>query len=250
MRVIRGRAPSPAADRQATRELLDSVADTGVPAVRAWTPHRQVAFGRRDANEPGYGAARAAASERGFPPIERAVGGRAVAYTGTTVAFGSFEPADDGRTGITDRYEACVGVVLDALDSLGVDAWPGEPADAFCPGDYSVQACSSAGGRQTPGKLAGIAQRVTAGAALVSGVVVVSDRAAIRDVLVPVYDALGVPFDPDSIGSVAAAGGPDGAEQVARALESAVVDGRETTIERLGAGAAERTGAFGGGREA
>ncbi|NHX37241.1 MULTISPECIES: lipoate--protein ligase family protein [Halolamina] len=234
MRVIRGRASTPEGDRERTRDLLDSVADTGTPVVRAWTPHRHLAFGRRDANEPGYDDARAAASEQGFPPVERSVGGRAVAYTGTTVAFAALEPTDDSRTGITDRYEAGVDTVVDALESLGVDAERGEPPDAFCPGDYSVQApCSTDEQRRRPGKLAGIAQRVTAGAAMVSGVVVVADRAEIRDVLAPVYDALDVPFDPDSVGSVTAAGGPSDPERVARALEAAIVDGRERSVESL-----------------
>jgi len=233
MRVIRGRAATPDADRAATRELLDAVADSGTPVVRAWTPHCQLAFGRRDANETGYEAAREAARERGFPPVERSVGGRAVAYTGTTVAFASLEPVADSRSGLTERYEAAVETVVAALRSLGVDAEHGEPLDSFCPGDYSVQApCSTENGERA-GKLAGIAQRVTAGAAMVSGVVTVTDREEIGDVLDPVYDALGVPFDPKSVGSVAAAGGPNDPKQVARALEDAIVDGRPTTVERV-----------------
>ncbi|MBP1988169.1 lipoate--protein ligase family protein [Halolamina salifodinae] len=238
MRVIRGRASTPEDDREATRDLLDAVSESGEPAVRALTPHRQLAFGRRDANEPGYDAARAAASERGFPPVERSVGGRAVAYTGTTVAFAALEPTDDGRTGITDRYEDAVGTVIDALDSLGVDAERGEPPESFCPGDYSVQArCGGSDGEEF-GKLAGIAQRVTADATLVSGVVIVADRGEIREVLAPVYDALDVPFDPESVGSVASAGGPADSEPVARALEDAIVGDRATTVESL----AEATG--------
>jgi len=234
MRVIRGRASTPEGDRERTRELLDSVADTGTPVVRAWTPHRHLAFGRRDANESGYDAARRAAENRGFPPVERSVGGRAVAYTGTTVAFAALEPSEDSRSGITERYESGVDTVVEAFASLGVDAEPGEPPDAFCPGDYSVQApCSTDDAERRPGKLAGIAQRVTAGAAMVSGVVVVADREEIRDVLAPVYDALDEPFDPNSVGSVAAAGGPSEPARVARALEDALVDGRERSVERL-----------------
>jgi len=37
-------------------------------------------------------------------------------------------------------------------------------------------------------------------------------------VLDPVYDALGVPFDPDTVGSVSTAGGPDDPERVIDAL--------------------------------
>lgn len=226
MRIVRGRAVSPEADREATRELLEEVGESDEPAVRAWTPHRHLAFGRRDANEPGYEAARAAAEARGFPPAERSVGGRAVAYTGTTVAFASLQPLEDPRSGLTERYEAAVETVVDALAGLGVAARPGEPPNSFCPGDYSVQAPTTGG----PGKVAGIAQRVTADAALVSGVMVVTDEAEIRDVLEPVYAALEVPFDPDTVGSVAAAGGPAEPEPVARALETALVGEREANV--------------------
>ncbi|AEN05635.1 lipoate--protein ligase family protein [Halolamina sp.] len=243
MRVIRGRAASPAADREATREVLEEVGDTGVPAVRAWTPHRHLAFGRRDANEPGYEAATAAAEARGFPPVERSVGGRAVAYTGTTVAFASLLALSDPRSGLTERYERAVKTVVSALSGLGIDAEPGEPPDSFCPGDYSVQAQVLARDEApTQGKVAGIAQRVTADAAMVSGVVVVTDEPEIRDVLDPVYTALEVPFDPASVGSVAAAGGPTQPEPVARALEAAVLDGREGEVECLEATTEGRQG--------
>lgn len=239
MRVVRGRAESPAADREATRDLLEDVVETGVPAVRAWPPHRHLAFGRRDANEPGYEAARAAAERHGFPPVERSVGGRAVAYTGTTVAFASIEPVADSRRGLTDRYDAAVDAVVEALGSLGVDAEPGEPPASFCPGDHSVQARLVDSGGAGPdtggyGKLCGVAQRVTKGAALVGGVVVVADAAEIRAVLKPVYDALGVAFDPASVGSVADAGGPGDPNSVSRALESAFVGDREFEVEALG----------------
>lgn len=230
MRVVRGRASSPSADRDVTRDLLATVADAGVPAVRAWTPHRHLAFGRRDANEPGYDAARAAAESRGFPSVERSVGGRAVAYTGTTVAFASLEPVDDARRGLDARYDAAVDTVVEALQRFGVDAEPGEPPDSFCPGDHSVQVRGDDGGR----KLCGVAQRVTKGAALVGGVVVVADAPEIRAVLTPVYDALDVPFDPRSVGSVADAGGPADPDAVARAIEAAFVGDRPVELESLG----------------
>lgn len=237
MRVIRGRAESPVADREVTRRLLREVGDRDVPSVRAWTPHRQLAFGRRDANEPAYDRARAEAEARDFPPVERSVGGRAVAYTGTTVAFAWLEPIDDARRGLSERYDAATARVVAAFRSVGVDAEAGEPPDSFCPGDHSVQARRV--GSDDPnggfGKLAGIAQRVTKGAALVAGVVVVDDDDEIRGVLTPVYDALGVPFDPDSVGSVADAGGPGDPETVARALEDAFVDDREASVESLAA---------------
>ncbi|WP_336360673.1 lipoate--protein ligase family protein [Haladaptatus sp. ZSTT2] len=213
MRVIRGRAATVATDREASRRLLDWVADTGEPAVRVWTPHRQVAFGRRDAGSPGYEQAKQAANAHGFPPIERNVGGRAVAYTGTTVSFGRAVPISDMRSGLSDRYDSLTADVQTALARLSVHATTGEPPNSFCPGAHSLQA---------DGKLVGIAQRVRRGAALVAGICIVADHAEIAAVLDPVYDALGVPFDPHSVGSVEKAGGPADPEKVIDALEASL----------------------------
>ncbi|WP_251341453.1 lipoate--protein ligase family protein [Haloplanus halophilus] len=226
MRVLRGRAATVDADRERTGAMLTRTGETGEPAVRVWTPHRQVAFGRRDAVEPGYDRARAAARERGFEPVERRVGGRAAAYTGSTLAFAHAVPVDDARTGLHDRYEAATERVRRALADFGIDATPGEPAASFCPGTHSLQAA---------GKVAGIAQRVRADAALVAGCVVVADRDELASVLAAVYDALDQPFDPGSVGSVAAAGGPADAGQVRDAVERALVGDDPTTVERVGA---------------
>lgn len=224
MRVVRGRAADRDADSAVTRDLLAWVREHGVPAVRVWAPGRVVAFGRRDANEDGYEEAVAAAREHGFPTVERRVGGRAVAYTDTTLAFARLTPTEDMRTGLDARYDAMVADVTDALRTVGVaDAREGEPPASFCPGDHSVRADC--------GKLAGVAQRVTKGAALTSGVLVVDDRDAIAGVLGDVYPALGAPFDPDSVGSVAAAGGDPGA--VRDELEAALVGEADADVEQV-----------------
>ncbi|WP_224448422.1 lipoate--protein ligase family protein [Haloprofundus salilacus] len=224
MRVVRGRASDPEADREVTAALLEDAAETGVPALRVWSPHRQLAFGRRDARAEGYDAAREAAEVRGYPPVERSVGGRAVAYTGTTIAFAHARPVEDMRRGLNQRYDDAVATVIRALETVGVNAERGEPPESFCPGAHSVQ-CN--------GKIAGIAQRVRKGAALVSGCILVADHEEISQVLEPVYAALSVPFDTESVGSVARAGGVDDAEKVAWALEDAFVEDRETTVERV-----------------
>jgi lipoate-protein ligase A len=214
MRVLRGRAATPDADRERTGRMLTRTGETGEPAVRVWTPGRQVAFGRREAATAGYDRARAAARERGFEPVERRVGGRAVAYTGTTLAFAHAVPVEGARTGLADRYEATTERLRRALSTLGVAATVGEPPDAFCPGEHSLQ-CG--------GKLVGVAQRVRTDAALVAGCVVVTDREELAAVLAAVYDALGQPFEPGSVGSVSAAGGPADPERVRRAVERALV---------------------------
>ena len=197
MRLLRGRASDHERDYERTRQLVARVAADGEPALRVWRPHRQVAFGRRDRRADGYGRAREAATERGYAVLEREVGGRAVAYTGSTVAFALAEPPS-GRGGIGDRYDRVSDAAVRALEAVAVDASEGEPTNSFCPGAHSLRAA---------GKLVGIAQRVREDVALTAGIVVVRDHEAIADVLAPVYDALGVPFDPDSVGSVVRAGG-------------------------------------------
>ena len=226
MRVFRGEFATPTADREPTTDLLASAA-AGVPAARVTAPPKQVAFGRRDAREPGFDRAKRAARDAGFPPVERDVGGRAVAYTGSTLSFGVAVPTGNGRGSIDSRYETATATLRDALRGLGADVVRGEPPDAFCPGDHSLQVADGGESAAVGGKVAGLAQRVRADAALVAGVLVVSaaDSGPIARVTESVYDALGVPFDPESIGSVADAGGPDDPDAVARAVEAAFVDG-------------------------
>ncbi len=226
MRVFRGRAASIDADRDVSARLLSAAAD-GEPAVRVWIPHRQVAFGRRDARLEGYDRAREAARECGYPPIERDVGGRAVAYDGeTTLAFARAEPVADFRTGSSERYERATADLERALRTLGLEPVRGEPDDSFCPGTHSLSvADASADGRRDgrERKLVGIAQRVRQDAALVAGVVLVANRTELVGVLEPVYDSLGVSFEPRSVGTVANAGGRPDPDAVRTALEDALV---------------------------
>jgi len=230
MRVLYGRAENHEDDHEQTHRMAHAVAESGVPALRVWCPHRQIAFGRRDARVNGYERAREIARTRGYAVLERAVGGRAVAYTGRTVAVALATPVGDGRSGIQDRYAGASDRLRHALETVGVDAAEGEPPDSFCPGSHSLQAT---------GKIAGIAQRVQQVVAVVAAVVLVADHEAVAEVLAPVYDALGVPFDPDSVGSVAKAGGPSEPEAVIDAVVAAFTRDRETTVERVGSDAAE-----------
>lgn len=225
MHVLRGRPPTPAENEGITDDMIRRAAEAGEESVRVWRPHRQVAFGPRDANDPAYPEARRIAESRGFEPVTRSVGGRAVAHTGATLAFARCHAVEAPRRDLRKRYRAASRDVRTALESIGVDATAGEPADSFCPGTHSIQA---------GGKVAGIAQRVRDGAALVSGVVVVADREAVADVLEPVYEVLGVPFDPGTVGSIAAAGGPSEPAPVARAIERALLGDGATATEWIG----------------
>ncbi|MDX1745015.1 MAG: lipoate--protein ligase family protein [Halobacteriales archaeon] len=211
MRVLRGRAADIAADREHSTELSRWTADTGRPGVRVWRPHRQVAFGRRDTHEPGYENARTVAEDRGFPPVERGSGGRAVAYTGTTVAFALTEAIPDLRSGIETRYDRTIQTVQRVLWRLGVPVQRGEPAQSFCPGNHSLH---------WQGKIVGLAQRVRTDVATVGGIVIVRDHEPIGDVLSAVYEALDIDFDPTTVGSLDKAGGPSDPDRVIEALEA------------------------------
>ncbi|AEH36388.1 lipoate--protein ligase family protein [Halopiger xanaduensis] len=232
MRVFRGRAATIEADRAASERLLE-VAAAGEPAVRVWCPHRQVAFGRRDARLEGYDRASEAARAAGFPPVERDVGGRAVAYDGdATLAFARAEPVADFRRGTTARYERLTDDVKRALADLGVATERGEPDDSFCPGTHSLSVEGPAGERR---KIVGIAQRVRQDAAVGAGIVLVDAREELADVLEAVYDALSVPLDPETVGTIASAGGPADSDRVRTALEAALVGDAEPTIEPISA---------------
>jgi hypothetical protein len=63
-------------------------------------------------------------------------------------------------------------------------------------------------------KVVGIAQRITKAASYTEGVLVVTGGDRVRDVLVPVYDALGLEWDPSTAGDL---GGP-GLADVERAM--------------------------------
>jgi len=226
MRVLRGRAADIADDRAATDAMVERTRETGTAALRVWRPHRQVAFGRRDVRADGYPAAREAAESAGFPAVERAVGGRAVAYTGSTVAVALARPSADMRTGIAERYDDALHAIQRALWRLGVPAQQGEPEDAFCPGGHSLA---------WNGKIVGAAQRVRSGVAMVGAIVVADDAEAIADVLTPVYAALSIPFDPDSVGSVARGEGRADPDAVVEEIEGVFIEiaAADPAVERV-----------------
>ncbi len=87
----------------------------------------------------------------------------------------------------------------------------GEVAGEYCPGRYSVNARGVV-------KLAGIGQRIVAGGSHTGVVLVVSGEQRINDVLTPVYDALGLPWEPQVTGSVVAESPGAGWEAVREAL--------------------------------
>lgn len=222
MFLVRGHDDDPATDRESTDRLVARTRRHRERGLRVWTPPRQVAFGPRDARSDGYERARTAATARDYPPLERATGGRAVAFSGETVAFVLAEPVADERRAIADRYDRTLARLAGALSTLGIDCQRGEPPNAFCPGTHSLQAAG--------GKLVGVAQRVRRSVAVVAGVVLTRDHAAVAAVLEPIYDALGIAFDPASVGSVARAGGDGDPSRVVEAVRAGLAENVTETL--------------------
>lgn len=195
--VAREAYPDPAwMDTAVSWALLDRVASGDDPeTLRLYRPGPVLAFGPADRLDPGYPAAREAARSAGFMPVERLAGGRAAVFHEETIAFAWTVPDPQARATIRPRFELIAELIREALRRIGVDAGIGCVAGEYCPGDYSVHA----GGRR---KLMGVGQRVFPRAAHVGGVIVVDGAERVRDVLIPVNEALGIDWDPATTGAV------------------------------------------------
>jgi octanoyl-[GcvH]:protein N-octanoyltransferase len=196
--LLEGRlGDDPVLDLALATALLEQVAagDRG-PVIRVYRPAPTVAFGRRDSFLDGFVEATRAAVSAGFTPAIRSAGGRAAAYHEQCLVIDEIVPARDAMADVDARFAAEAESQAQGLRDLGVDARVGEVPGEYCPGRFSVNA-----GGQT--KLIGAAQRIVRGAWLFSSVVVVGDARLVRDVLVGVYAALGLEWDPGSVGSVA-----------------------------------------------
>lgn len=182
-------AASTALLRRASRGELDA-------ALRVFRPTPMVAFGRRDANRPGFPDAAAACRSTGFTPVVRASGGRAVACTSNTIILDHVQHDPSSPGGMEARFEDFGAMLSEVLTDFGIDARVGEVPGEYCAGAHSI----NAGGTV---KLVGTAQRMVRDAWLFSSVVIVDDAARLRPLLAEVYDALQLPFDPASVGAVA-----------------------------------------------
>jgi octanoyl-[GcvH]:protein N-octanoyltransferase len=183
----------PALDTAVSRALLERVGAGELPeTLRLARPGPMVAFAKQDAIAAGYGAAVEAARAHGFEAVLRMAGGRAAVFHEGTLELAHAVPDPDPRPGIHERFRDTADLLTHAL---GADARIGEIPGEYCPGGYSI----NLGGRV---KVAGIGQRLIRGAAHVGAVVVASGGARIAEVLVPVYGALGLDFDPTTAGEV------------------------------------------------
>jgi lipoate-protein ligase A len=198
LRLIRHSFPDqPELGTAVSRTILRRVAAGELPpTIRIHRPGREVAFGRQDLASPGYEAAAKAARAAGFAAVERLAGGRAAVFHEGTIAIARAyaDPQPPKRT--YARFEEMADLIAGSLRGLGVESRVGEVPGEYCPGAYSVNARGAT-------KLAGIGQRMIRGGAHVGGVVVANGGDEIARVLLPVYAALELDWDPATSGSVA-----------------------------------------------
>ena len=168
--------------------------------LRLYRPKPTVAFGRRDELNPRFAQARAAAVDRGFETLVRTVGGHAAAYHSGCLVVDHFQRASDAVSGNHERYGIFGDMFAEALSSLGIPGGVGELPGEYCSGEYSVWG-QLPGGRRV--KLIGTAQRVVAGAWWFSSGIVVTGADSLREVTTDVYQALGLPLDPATVGAAA-----------------------------------------------
>jgi octanoyl-[GcvH]:protein N-octanoyltransferase len=204
----------PALEVAVSRAILTRVAAGDLrPTVRLHRCAPILAFSRQDRASAGYRAAVQAAREAGFAPVVRLAGGRAAVYHEATLACSMAVPDRHPAARTQERFRELAELLAAALGRLGVDARIGEIPGEYCPGAWSV----NAGGRT---KLVGIGQRLIAGGAHRGAVIVAGRSERVREGLVPVYEALGLEWDPRTVGSVEDEVGEVSVERVTAAIRS------------------------------
>jgi len=188
-----------------------------------WTSSRYIGATHPETRLPGFSAAARLAKEAGFPVLVRNSGGGAVAANEGSISFSLTSPVKDLRRGLYDRYAEGAELIVAALDSVGIAAEAGEVEGEFCPGAYSIRSGGHAGF-----KVAGLAQRVTRRAARMEALILVEKTAELRGILEPFYQALGLPFRPESVADLPGTKVPQAIMALADTVEKRYV-AREVT---------------------
>ncbi|MDR9450190.1 MAG: hypothetical protein RI637_03130 [Acidimicrobiia bacterium] len=189
----------PAFDTAISHALLRRAGSEEITeTLRLHQPGSIVAFGRQDVVSPGYRRAVEESRSAGYEAIERLAGGRAAVFHSGTIAFAWTIPSANPRETIKPRFEALASILLTAFRALGADARVGEVPGEYCPGAYSINVAGQH-------KVMGAGQRIIGRAAHVGGVIVVDRGDRIADVLIPVYRALNLEWNPTTSGDLAGA---------------------------------------------
>ncbi len=198
MLLHRDRFPGrPVLDTAVSHALLRRVARGEAPdSLRLYRPDDALLFSGLDARRPGYARALELARAAGFEPVVRLAGGHAAVFLSSSLAFAWASADPDAPLHIRPRFERLSGWIVAALRRLGLDARIGEVEGEYCPGEFSVNLAGRV-------KVMGVGQRVIRGGAHVGGVVTIAQTDRLRDVLVPIYEALELELRPETAGGIA-----------------------------------------------
>ena len=194
LRLVFDSTPHDALTQVASGPALLSALDGDGDLVRLYQPPPTLAFSGKDCAGTGIAAAAEAARAHGFVPVRRGPGGRAAAYHRGSLVI-DHVGTDAYAEPISARFARFGAFYRGVLRGLGVPAEVGEVPGEFCPGEYSVN--DGAGH-----KVVGTAQRITKAGWLFSAIVLVRDPEPLREVLIDVYAALRLDWDPSTVGTL------------------------------------------------
>jgi octanoyl-[GcvH]:protein N-octanoyltransferase len=163
--------------------------------LRVYRPTPTLAFSRRESLLPGYDEAARMALARGFEPIIRPAGGRAVALDEGWFVVDIITAEKAGRLDNTEVFLCHGRAFVGQLRAWGVDAELGPVEGEYCPGDHSINARRAV-------KIVGTAQRVVSRARLFSASIPVAISDDVSDVLAEANGLLGLEWNPETLGSL------------------------------------------------
>ncbi|MDA8192455.1 MAG: lipoate--protein ligase family protein [Thermaerobacter sp.] len=141
-----------------------TVADTGQPAILVRRQAPYVLLGPKDRRLPGLTDAVAWLNRLGFPVFMRIGGGSAVMLDEDCLSFAIARPCRDLTTWESNFRSMATGVI-DGLGRLNISSRFGAALGSYCEGPFDLLHDSR--------KIAGIAQAIRGGFALVSGMLLV-----------------------------------------------------------------------------
>ena len=128
-----------------------------------------------------------------FEPVLRSAGGHLAVYGPGTVVIDLIANHPNSRITAMTRFAVFARILADALRSGGIDPVHGPVPGEYCPGPQSI----SSEGR----KIAGLGQRQIRHGYHLSAIVMLRDAEAVRMALEPAYRALGLQFNPATVGA-------------------------------------------------
>ena len=169
--------------------------ESSAVVIRHQRPY--ILLGPKDRRLPRLSEAVAWLNSLGYPVFMRIGGGSAVLLDEECLSFAVSQPCRD-FTVWADNFRSMAQGVIDGLQSIGIDAGFGRASGSYCEGPYDLVADGK--------KIAGIAQAIRGGFALVSGMLLIrQDPVRTTALLQEFYERAGstLILDPNAVTALA-----------------------------------------------